>query len=374
MDYLLYDAEDFASDESYLSYYFKLRKEDVAFWEDWILHHPERLDIIINADQLISLLALHLPDKELQEEYERMRKAMTLAAPAAGEALPEGGEMLAAPAVGEALPVRRLRPWLAAAAILLLLVPAAYFIPFMKVMKTSRPAQPSLPIAVAGRLVEKRNTTSGTIDMTLEDGTLVSLQPGCKLIYPEHFPTDRREVYLEGSGTFTVGKSAQRPFYVYCENFVTHVLGTCFTIQANKDKKQWGVAVHSGKVEVYKRSPAGPDNELRAQNDDVILTPNQRTIYSEEDHRFETSLVEKPQPIRPDTVFHTTALSEIIHSFEKIYGIDIEVENDNINNCHFSGDLSHMDLYKQLDVICQSLNTSYEIIGTKILIRGKGCN
>jgi hypothetical protein len=67
-------------------------------------------------------------------------------------------------------------------------------------------------------------------------------------------------------------------------------------------------------------------------------------------------------------------LITILQTLEKIYGIDIEVENDNIDNCHFSGDVSNMDLYARLDVVCRSINASYEIIGTKILIRGKGCN
>lgn len=369
MDYLLYEAEDFASDESYLKYYFRLNDADVAFWEGWISHHPERLDIIINADHLISFLSLQLPENEFQEEFERMRAAIREVSDIADQPSPK--------------PVVRLRPWLIAATVMTVLTAALYFLFFPK---PTAPGIP-LPLSTAGKLYEKTNTSAKPLDIQLEDGSLVTLLPGGKLMCPNHFPADKREVYLEGEAFFSVSKNVQRPFYVYYDNLVTHVLGTSFSIKTDKQKKQIEVAVRTGKVEVYKRSSARPEKELGDNSNGVILTPNQRVIYREEDRRFETSLVEKPQPVLPDSdsidhvpggtfnlAFNAIPLSDILHSFEKIYRIDIEVENENINHCHFSGDVSNMNLYDKLDVICKSLNASYEVIGTKILIRGKGCD
>jgi hypothetical protein len=55
------------------------------------------------------------------------------------------------------------------------------------------------------------------------------------------------------------------------------------------------------------------------------------------------------------------------------YGIDIVVENDDIYNCEFTGDLSAMGLFEKLNVIVQAIKASYEIHETKILIKGNGC-
>jgi len=379
MDYLLYEAEDFAADESYLNYYFRLNKTDLVFWEDWIRRHPERLDVITQADHLISLLALQLPEQELQEEFRRIEDAV--AAQHSEARIPEGARTK-----DDALPAERRRPLrrllaTIATAAAVILAPLCYF------YFNNHRDEARLPITAAGTMLERTNTTTRPMSLSLEDGSLVTLDPGSKLVCPAHFPTDRREVYLEGGGFFKVSKHARQPFYVYYGNFVTHVLGTSFTIRMDKRQEQVEVAVLTGKVEVYKRPRATPAADDHEQGDRVILTPNQRAVYRESEQRFETLLVEKPKPVRPDTatletsagdpgatVFNTATLSDIIRSFEKIYAIDIEVENEGISNCHFSGDLSNMDLYKQLDVICQSLNMSYEVIGTRILIRGRGCN
>lgn len=388
MDYLLYEAEDFAADESYLNYYFRLNKTDIVFWEDWIRHHPERLDVVTQADHLISLMALQLPDQELQEEFRRIEDAVGLQHPEAR--IPEGVETFVdrGPEGGEASrwrmgpigwrrPMRRLLVATAAAAIL---IPLCYVYFFNRHRDETR-----LPITATGTMLQRTNPTSRPMDLKLEDGSLVTLDPGSKLVFPAHFPADRREVYLEGGGFFRVSKAARQPFYVYYGNFVTHVLGTSFTIRM--EKTQVEVAVLTGKVEVYKRPRVMPAEDASEQGDRVILTPNQRAVYRDSEQRFETLLVERPQPVRPDTAvpdtatgdpgtaaFVTATLSDIIRSFKTIYDIDIEVENEGIGSCHFSGDLSNMDMYKQLDVICQSLNMTYEVIGTRILIRGRGCN
>ena len=49
------------------------------------------------------------------------------------------------------------------------------------------------------------------------------------------------------------------------------------------------------------------------------------------------------------------------------------VENEAIYKCPFTGDISQQNLYTKLDIINKVLKTTYEVKGTKILIKGKGC-
>lgn len=386
MDYILYEAEDFASNESYLRYYFRLNTTDIAFWEDWIRRHPDRLDVIMNADQLISSLSLQLPENEFQQEYERMKAAIdqdpgTIDPDTEDQSLQDLYQQT--PALQSRPGARRrLLPWLVAASLV-----AALFFLYFRLFPANHSPHSAASLPALAQLHEKINTTAGAQRIQLEDGSVIILQPGSKLSYPPHFPSDRREVWLEGEAVFTVSRNPKSPFYVYCDNFVTHVLGTSFTIKTDKQKQQIEVAVHSGKVEVYKRPEAVVRKDSPEKNNGVILTPNQRVIYREDKQQFETSLVAEPQPLirepgriehtsdsAANFVFNNTSLITILQDLEKMYAIDIEVENDNINNCHFSGDIANMDLYARLDVVCRSINASYEIIGTKILIRGRGCN
>ncbi|MDX5438678.1 MAG: hypothetical protein LPK03_15870 [Pontibacter sp.] len=72
MDYSLYKAEDFAADESFINYHLGTDPAAVAFWQNWISHHPEKLDEILTAEHLVDLLHIRLPQTEVEEERNRM--------------------------------------------------------------------------------------------------------------------------------------------------------------------------------------------------------------------------------------------------------------------------------------------------------------
>ena len=71
--------------------------------------------------------------------------------------------------------------------------------------------------------------------------------------------------------------------------------------------------------------------------------------------------------------FKNVPLAEVLQKFKEAYGIDIFLENENIANCTFTGDLNSMPIYTQLDFLCQTLNATYQIKGTDISVSGKGC-
>lgn len=220
---------------------------------------------------------------------------------------------------------------------------------------------------------EIRNDSKGNQQVRLEDGTTVNLYPGAAMKYPHHFHAAKREVYLRGKAFFDVGKDANRPFYVYSNHLVTHVLGTSFTIQPAATGLL-EVSVRSGKVEVYEQAAAGQKHVTGG----VILTPNQRLLYHQKENSFQTTLVEQPEPVvpvadMPDMEFSDDALRTVVNALGNYYGVEIVVENDSLYNCPFTGALTQHDLYTRLDVVCQTIGATYEIIGTRILIRGKGC-
>lgn len=280
---------------------------------------------------------------------------------------------------------RRLIRWIAAASILLLLALTGWLL-------LPRPFAPKTSLAaVTSGLTQKSyiqiNTTDQPQKFQLEDGTIITLQPRSRLEYPTHFLKDRREVVMDGEAFFEVSRNPQRPFYVYNGNLVTHVLGTSFNVKINRQKSQIEVAVRTGKVEVYERSTLTTENKNDKFSNGVILTPNQKVVYTMDSRQFASTVVDEPLPIIRDTirvddnplgtgifVYNAAPLSQILQSIKTVYGIDIEVENDNINNCLFTGDISTQNLYEKLDILCQALKDSYEVKGTRILIRGKGCN
>lgn len=220
-------------------------------------------------------------------------------------------------------------------------------------------------------MISQENATEKVIALKLEDGSVINLYPKSKLSYPSHFTKDKREVTLIGNAFFDIKRNPEKPFLVFCGKTITKVLGTSFFIKAELNA-EIEVEVKTGKVSVYERGAENP------KENGVILTPNQKVIYFKEGNHFVTGLVEKPEVLvsiknKINFEFKNAPLIEVLQKFKEAYGIDIFLENENIANCTFTGDLTSMPIYTQLDFLCQTLNATYQIKGTDISVSGKGC-
>jgi transmembrane sensor len=217
------------------------------------------------------------------------------------------------------------------------------------------------------------NTGKQPQTIRLEEGTTVTLQPKAVLNYPVHFARQNRTVFLKGEAFFNVKRNPAKPFIVHTGELVTEVLGTSFTIKSSEDAKEVEVAVVTGRVAVYQMS----DREVK-QRKEVILKPNQKIDFNVHRKQLIPSLVDQPaklttkrQPMQ--LVFEAVPLQDVLTQLQAIYGIDIFLENDALTACVLTADLTDLPLYKQLELICRSLNADYETRGTSIFIRGMGC-
>lgn len=72
-----------------------------------------------------------------------------------------------------------------------------------------------------------------TAKVTLDDGTVIHLNAGSSLSFPNHFePGEEREVRLKGEALFEVAHDEAAPFTVDCGRCRTTVLGTRFNIRS----------------------------------------------------------------------------------------------------------------------------------------------
>ncbi len=284
--------------------------------------------------------------------------------------------------VKKMLPTKRAIPiiyrWIAAASVIAIIGLASLFFQYSNdgSKKQFTAIIPKYTITVA-------NTKNEQQLVVLSDGSKVTLAPNSSIHYSRIFAGETRDVYLEGEAFFQVTKNPVKPFMVYYNNIVTKVLGTSFTINTNKTTGNVEVAVKTGKVQVFENEKLLSITE-RTNKASTILTPNQKAVYNLNLHLFENRIVEKPERILPnDTavvntkevlVFDQEKLRSIFIKLQSYYGIDIVVESTNLYNCSFSGDISNIDLFSVLKSICIATNSSFEVNGTKILIKGNGCD
>lgn len=236
---------------------------------------------------------------------------------------------------------------------------------------------------IAG-LHEVKNDKLFNDTIHLPDGSLVILEPKAVVRYNDHFTGPKREVYLEGNAFFKVTRNTRSPFYVYSKNIVAQVLGTSFFVKANPLTRNVEVSVLTGKVAVYEYGRETVQERKNDESSGVILKPNQRVIYSNTDHHFRTTLVDIPLPVVAEKnaeeritelnfVFDETPMARVLSYLEQAYHIEMILDNESLAKCLFSGDIKGQNLYDQLEIICESVQATYEIRGTKILIKGSGC-
>ena len=235
--------------------------------------------------------------------------------------------------------------------------------------------------AIANNINSISNNGAIPMIVSLEDGSTVTLQPKSLLKYPKHFSKTVREVTLEGEGFFEISKNPSKPFLVYNSNVITRVVGTSFIVKTNSTASETEVTVKTGKVIVSPNSGSlsFKIDDLLKSGKGVVLTPNQKTVYSASENTFATTLVDKPlpiaknnkQPIKESYSFNDSRVADVLNQLQKSYGIEFVVEDKELYNYTFTGDLSEQNLYSQLDFLCESIQATYQVKETKIIIKEK---
>lgn len=274
----------------------------------------------------------------------------------------------------------RLWKWVAAALIIFALSWGGYQ---YKTFRNQIPASSALAEPADKNLLKVINTSELSKAFKLPDGSEIQLSSGSSISYEPHFSGAKREIFLEGEAFFHVKRNTERPFFVHTGEVVTKVLGTSFWVNGSDGNNAIEVSVVTGKVSVSQHAPANAMETGKIKGG-VILTANQRVKYTTQTHSFETGLVTNPVPVQTDKkgtppetsfVFEDNPISEVIGKLEKAYGIEIILENEALNGCLFRGNITQQPLFTKLDLLCTSVNASYEVRGTRILISGgKGCS
>lgn len=219
------------------------------------------------------------------------------------------------------------------------------------------------PIQVEHILLTQTTARGEKLDVTLPDGTQVKLNAGSSITYPETFDGKIRSVALKGEAFFEVIKNPNKPFEVHTGELKTTVLGTSFNINTN-DSDNITVTVASGKVGVAAET-----------SKEVVLKPKQQLSYNKTSHQMRTQEVKLDKYLDwKDGIlrFENASITEASKKLERWYDVDIEVLNQDIGNCRFTGKFNNEELptvLKSLAYLKSGL--TYEILDNqKIKIKG----
>lgn len=243
-----------------------------------------------------------------------------------------------------------LRRWIAAAAVVLVLVCAGLY-----TMREYKASQPEMKYLMA-----KASATTPR-QVLLADGTRVWLNCGATLSYPEQFSDTLRKVALTGEGYFEVAKDSRKPFVVEGTTLDVRVLGTVFNFRNGGSGSASEVSLLEGSVRVS----AERDNSC------VVLRPGQKASLAEGN-----GIVVSNADTRLDAVWHTRVIPfeesnirQIADVLEQLYDVKIVVGKGVDMSKTYSGEIQwNESIEKELSLLQNTLPISYEKKGKVIHI------
>jgi transmembrane sensor len=353
-------VSDLLCDDNFVRHYLSPTEQSTLFWNDWLIQNPTLQSESEQAQKLIQDVLLGL--KTYTHTY--------LSKEAEEQLLTRIKETIAQQKYEKTIVPLWRKTWIVttAAACLLILLGVAFWTISSKDIGLYQQQITSLE----NTPLEKINTSSKPLLINLPDGSTALLSPKSKISYTSDFGQNNRKIFLLGEVTFEVVKNPSNPFYVYANELVTKVLGTKFRVKSYEDKKDIIVTVEHGQVSVYQHEESNKQ-DLKG----VLLTPNQEVVFERQTSQFSKSIVDEPLIIssegKTNFNFDETPVQEVFAHLEKAYGINIVFNKEILKKCQLTASLNNENLFQKLDIITQSIGSTYEMVEGEIVITSRGC-
>lgn len=343
MKYQNYTTEDFVKDDFFVRWVKRPDAETNFFWDHWIVQHPEKVNMITQARDIVSSFNYANRYQPTQQEYvevlENIQRYDYARKPARLFTL-KG-------------------TWLKYAAVIALLV-----ISGIALWKQHGIPNKNTPVAeVSVNFILSSTEKGQKRNLVLSDGTRIKLNSESSIKFPEKFNGSIRAVYLEGEAFFEVARDTSRPFIIHSGRLATKVLGTSFNIKAYPENEEMRVAVVTGKVQV---------TAIQEAQESAILLPNDMFTtnnLTKEVYIARNTDISKEIAWKDGILLYTDiSLSEIITDLERWYGVKFIVEKGISKKATYSGTFDNQNLENVMMGLSYSSNFKYRIEGRKVYL------
>ena len=319
--------------------------DDLVFLAEWLKADPQHREFFDSFRKTWTLI--HQEEirskTNLDQEWDQIKKRINLSS---GQQVKQGTFS----STGARILITR-RTYRIAALLLILLIPAVFIYFFFSQPKTKQ-------LIAEGKMIESR----------LPDGTMISLNRGSFIEYPDQFADGKREIRLTGEAYFEVTHDNSRPFVINIGKVRVEVLGTSFYVNTRAKNEKVEVVLASGKVAVY--------YDFDSQNKE-ILSPGDKAEISTGNEQIHISPNDDPNFISWKTgklVFANDPLEKIVGVLNHTYNAKIRMKNNSIAQCRITATFEDQTLKSVLKVICATLNLQMTQNGTWTELSGTNCH
>ncbi len=340
-------VEKLLTDEEFIKWVKNPTVENDLFWSEWVKGNPDKLDDFKNAKSLIEKFNFRKALED-DERFNRVLKNILL------EKSSVKKRRLSANHNNRSL---GLETWIKVAAVFLFLLTFS----FIAKINWLTPAV-DLPI----QFISKQNPLGQKSTILLPDSTVVTLNAGSQIIYPERFNELYREVELKGEAYFEVSENKQQPFRVKSGDIYTIALGTSFNIRAYESDSKISVFLNTGKVEI--------SSVLNQLKEAYVLNPGEKVVYNpvlQEAEKLEFDRELELSWKDGILVFKQTNLADFIHTIERWYGVEVALSGNSDEECRINGWFENETLKVVLESLQFSRAVDYELNNKEVKLQIK---
>ncbi|MBD8489472.1 DUF4974 domain-containing protein [Echinicola sp. CAU 1574] len=318
------------------------------FWKSWMAANPERVKDVMLAREIILGLQFpsKLPSKELKQEvFANLLREQEMSS------MKESPELDFSPNQGWY--ANRIFGKISA----ILAVAVLLTILFLSLKGEDSSGQNQ----VKTKWLVKSTHKGEKLNFRLPDQTIVWLNSGSSLRYPESFDSTVRLVELEGEGFFEVSENPNQPFQVLTNGLLTTALGTSFNIN-HSSRETVKIALVSGKVAV------------QHQKDSIsyLLKPGLALAYQNAEHQAEINVFDLDTEVgwkSGKLIFNNASFRQVTKKLQKWYGVDIDVVGAPKSDWEFNGKFENQTLENVLKSMSNIENFSYQLSNKHIVLK-----
>jgi transmembrane sensor len=209
-------------------------------------------------------------------------------------------------------------------------------------------------------------TAAVTKEVTLPDGSQITLNQNSRLTYNPSFGKTERGVTLQGEAFFEITPDPTKPFIISVDHATVEVVGTSFNIRGYDLSETLEVTVATGIVKL-----SAPD-----KMEQLTLQAGDRGIYNRSENTLtnQTNVDVNYMAWKTRKLTFTEAnLQSVIETLNKVYDANIIISAQVPDTCLVTVSFDQQSLEAILNVLKSTLNLEYKIQNNKIEITQAGC-
>lgn len=181
----------------------------------------------------------------------------------------------------------------------------------------------------------------------LSDGSVVHLNYGSKIKYPQFFLGNTRKVVLTGEGFFKVAHNPEKPFIVKAGNLNIKAVGTTFNVLAYPDNDVIETTLVNGKVILEQIN-------LKEKSKTIgTMIPGQHVEYNVESGDIVSTQGKVEKYIswtEGKLVFEDTPIHQVAERLSRMFNVDFEIKEE-LNDYNYTVTLEDESLTQILDLM-----------------------